>query len=168
MNVIDLDSWETGYADGELGRATHCPAGDCHPLSYSIGYSAGRKARAGVRRRASRIRYPQLSIEVRRVSSQFFTCRSENDRVSMQSILPGSAVMNLLLKPSPANLGEFYVIADDQVVGRITPYAGAAAGLPWMWVLDSSYHAGREQTHGYAATQQDALLAFANSWHREV
>jgi hypothetical protein len=82
--------------------------------------------------------------------------------------LPGSAVMNLLLKPVRANPGEFYVIADDQVVGRITPYAGAAAGLPWMWVLDSSYHAGREQTQGYAATRQDALLAFANSWHREV
>jgi hypothetical protein len=65
--IIDLDSWETGYADGELGRAAQCPIGcDCHPLSYSIGYYAGRKARAGARRQAPRLRYPQLSIEVRR------------------------------------------------------------------------------------------------------
>jgi hypothetical protein len=52
MKVIDLDSWETGYADGELGRETQCPTGcDCHPLSYSIGYHAGCKARAGARSR---------------------------------------------------------------------------------------------------------------------
>jgi hypothetical protein len=38
MKIINLDSWETGYADGELGRATECPIGcDCDPLSYSIG-----------------------------------------------------------------------------------------------------------------------------------
>jgi hypothetical protein len=24
MKIIDLDSWETGYADGELGRAPQC------------------------------------------------------------------------------------------------------------------------------------------------
>ena len=47
MKVIDLDSWETGYADGELGRATQCPIGcDCEPLSYSIGYRAGREVLA--------------------------------------------------------------------------------------------------------------------------
>jgi hypothetical protein len=33
---------------------------------------------------------------------------------------------DLLLKPAPANPGEFYIIADDQIVGRITLYAGAA------------------------------------------
>jgi len=67
MKVIDLDSWETGYADGELGRAIQCPIGcDCHRLSYLIGYRAGRESRAGARRKAPRLRYPQLSIEVRR------------------------------------------------------------------------------------------------------
>src|SRR4051812_34150367 len=61
VKVIDLDSWETGYADGELGRATECPTGcDCHPLSYSVGYHAGRKARAGARRRAPQLRYARL------------------------------------------------------------------------------------------------------------
>jgi hypothetical protein len=71
MQVIDLDSWETGYADGELGRATQCPIGcDCEPLSYSIGYRAGRESRAGARRKAPRLRYAQLSIEFRRPRSR--------------------------------------------------------------------------------------------------
>jgi hypothetical protein len=43
---------------------------------------------------------------------------------------------DLLLKPAPANPGEFYIIADDQIVGRITLYAGAESALPWMWVLE--------------------------------
>jgi hypothetical protein len=71
---------------------------------------------------------------------------------------------DLLLRPAPANADEFHVLAEDQVVGRIMPYAGAATGLPWMWVLDSSYHKGRAQTHGYAATRKEPLLAFANCW----
>jgi hypothetical protein len=75
---------------------------------------------------------------------------------------------DLLLKPAPANPGEFYIIADDQIVGRITLYAGAESALPWMWVLEYSQQEGRTQTHGYAATREDALLAFAQNWHREV
>ena len=62
--IIDLDSWETGYADGQLGRASQCPT-DLDPLSYSSGYREGRAARAGTRSKAPRLRYPQLSIEVR-------------------------------------------------------------------------------------------------------
>src|SRR5207248_1821124 len=36
--IIDLDSWETGYADGQLGRPSRCPAG-LDRFSYSGGYS---------------------------------------------------------------------------------------------------------------------------------
>jgi hypothetical protein len=57
--IIDLDSWETG-----LRRRRTRPGSPMPP--YSIGYYAGRKARAGARRQAPRLRYPQLSIEVRR------------------------------------------------------------------------------------------------------
>ena len=53
MKIIDLDSWETGYADGELGRAPQCPIdSDCDPLSYSMGYREGLSSRAGTRRKA--------------------------------------------------------------------------------------------------------------------
>jgi hypothetical protein len=62
--IIHLDSWETGYADGQLGRASQCPT-DLDPLSYSNGYREGREGRAGTRKKAPRLRYPQLSIEVR-------------------------------------------------------------------------------------------------------
>jgi hypothetical protein len=62
--IIDLDSWETGYADGQLGRASQRPT-DLDPWSYSSGYREGRAARAGTRSKAPRLRYPQLSIEVR-------------------------------------------------------------------------------------------------------
>jgi hypothetical protein len=50
--IIDLDSWETGYADGELGRAAQCPIGCyCHPSSYSIGITqVGRLAQERVGR----------------------------------------------------------------------------------------------------------------------
>jgi hypothetical protein len=68
--IIDLDSWETGYADGELGRAPQCPIdSDCDPFSYSMGYREGLSSRAGTRRKAPRLRCPQLSIEVRRPHS---------------------------------------------------------------------------------------------------
>jgi len=62
--IIDLDSWETGYADGKLGRALECPI-ELDPSSYSLGFRQGRASRAGMRANAPRLRYPLLSIEVR-------------------------------------------------------------------------------------------------------
>ena len=38
--IIDLDSWETGYADGQLSRPSRCPA-DLDQFSYSSGYCQG-------------------------------------------------------------------------------------------------------------------------------
>jgi hypothetical protein len=39
--TIDLDSWESGYADGQCGRPLQCPTNlDC--FSYSSGYCEGR------------------------------------------------------------------------------------------------------------------------------
>jgi hypothetical protein len=48
--IIDLDSWETGYADGQLGRPTRCPD-NFDRFSYSSGYCEGRACRAGVRKK---------------------------------------------------------------------------------------------------------------------
>jgi len=38
--------------------------------------------------------------------------------------------------------------------------------VPWMWTL-LLYHEGRTPTHGYEATREAAMAAFAKSWRRE-
>ena len=43
----------------------------------------------------------------------------------------------------------------------------APAGSPWMWTLMFGYHEDRTLTHGYAATREAAMAAFAKSWRRE-
>ena len=50
--IIDLDSWEVGYADGQLGRLPKCPA-KFDPISYSSGYFEGRACEAAVRRKGA-------------------------------------------------------------------------------------------------------------------
>jgi hypothetical protein len=57
---IDLDSWEVGYADGEFGRPSQCPA-NLDSFSYSNGYCEGRAFQAVIDkksayRRPSRLR----------------------------------------------------------------------------------------------------------------
>jgi len=52
------------------------------------------------------------------------------------------------------NDDDFDVLADGVVVGRIMK---AAFG----------YHEDRTPTHGYAATREAAMAAFAKSWRRE-
>ena len=62
---------------------------------------------------------------------------------------------------------DFDVIADGLVVGRIFKVHTAPVGSPWMWTLAFGHHEDRAPTHGYAATREDAMAAFANSWRRE-
>jgi hypothetical protein len=33
-----------------------------------------------------------------------------------------------------------------------------------MWLIDSTFHEGREQTHGFGATRDDAIEAFTRCW----
>ena len=47
--VIDLDSWEAGYSDGLLGRASQFTSG-LDQFSYSSGYLQARAYRAGTRK----------------------------------------------------------------------------------------------------------------------
>ena len=49
---IDLDSWEVGYADGQFGRLSHCPA-NLDSFSYSTGYCEGRACHVGTDRNQS-------------------------------------------------------------------------------------------------------------------
>jgi hypothetical protein len=45
--------------------------------------------------------------------------------------------------------------------------AAAPVGSPWMWTLIFDYHEDRSPTHGYQATREAAMAAFAKSWRRE-
>ena len=65
------------------------------------------------------------------------------------------------------NADDFDVVSDDTVVGRIFKVHAAPAGSPWMWTLAFGHHEDRTPTHGYAATREAAMSAFAKSWRRE-
>jgi hypothetical protein len=82
--------------------------------------------------------------------------------------------MALILKRASAsrssgewNDDDFDVLADGIVVGRIMKAAAAPEGMPWMWTLAFGQHEDRTPTHGYEATREDAMAAFAKSWRRE-
>jgi hypothetical protein len=60
---------------------------------------------------------------------------------------------------------DYDVLADGVVVGRIMK-AAAVPGQPWMWTLAFG-HEDRTPTHGYTATREAAMAAFAKSWWRE-
>ena len=65
------------------------------------------------------------------------------------------------------NEDDFDVLADGAVVGRIFRANAASVARPWMWTLDIGQHEHRSPTHGYAATREAAIAAFAKSWRRE-
>ena len=80
----------------------------------------------------------------------------------------------LILKRASANRpsgnwneDDFDVHASGEVVGRIFKVHAAPAGSPWMWTLAFGHHEDRTPTHGYAATREAAMSAFAKSWRRE-
>jgi hypothetical protein len=62
---------------------------------------------------------------------------------------------------------DFDVLADGEVVGRIFKANAAPVGSPWMWTLIFPHHEGRTPTHGYEATREAAMAAFARGWRRE-
>jgi hypothetical protein len=65
------------------------------------------------------------------------------------------------------NEEDYDVLANDEVVGRIFKANAAPLGSPWMWTLAFGHHEDRTPTHGYAATREAAMAAFAKSWRRE-
>jgi hypothetical protein len=64
------------------------------------------------------------------------------------------------------NAEDFDVIADGVVVGRIFGANAAPLGTPWMWTLAFGNH-DRTPIHGYEATHEAAMVAFAKSWRRK-
>jgi hypothetical protein len=53
------------------------------------------------------------------------------------------------------------------LIGRIMKATAVPAGMSWMWTLAYDYHEDRALTHGYAATREAAMAAFAKSWQPE-
>jgi hypothetical protein len=84
--------------------------------------------------------------------------------VSMSLLMP---LWLLLLLPLayPANGAtyDFDVLTNGEVVGRVYKANASPVGSPWMWTLAFWYHEGRGPTHGYAATREAAMAAFAKS-----
>jgi hypothetical protein len=56
---------------------------------------------------------------------------------------------------------DFDVLSHGTVVGRILKVHAAPVGSPWMWTLAFGHHEDRTPTHGYAATREAAMTAFA-------
>ena len=87
----------------------------------------------------------------------------------------GCALMTQLIlkrasasRPSSERSEDDYdVLADDVVVGRIMRAILAPVGSPWFWTLAYGCHHDRMPTHGYAATREAAMAAFAKSWRRK-
>jgi hypothetical protein len=52
----------------------------------------------------------------------------------------------------------------DQCIFKVN---AAPVGRPWMWTLAFEQHEERQPTHGYAATREAAMAAFAKSWRRK-
>jgi hypothetical protein len=66
------------------------------------------------------------------------------------------------------NDDDYDVLAGGAVVGRIFKANAAPVGKPWMWTLEPfEHHDDHTPTHGYAATREAAMAAFAKCWRRE-
>jgi hypothetical protein len=63
--------------------------------------------------------------------------------------------------------GDFDVLENGVVIGRIFFSPAALQSRPWMW---ASGHNGdiKRAAHGYEATREAAMQAFARRWHRET
>jgi hypothetical protein len=77
---------------------------------------------------------------------------------------------SLILKRAPIGWNQ-----DDFDGGRGRASSSAASsrpmqrpvGSPWMWTLAFGQHEDRSPAHGYEATREAAMAAFAKNWRRE-
>ena len=89
--------------------------------------------------------------------------------------MDGEEVMGLILNPAAASRSgdgwdgdDYNVLADGLVVGRIFVSPIAPKDAPWFWCLHYGYYWDQTPTHGTAASREEAMAAFAKSWHRET
>jgi hypothetical protein len=73
----------------------------------------------------------------------------------------------LILKRAPFGLDltrtDFDVLDNGAVVGQIFFVPAALEGRQWMWTLGYGHHEDRTPTHGYEATREAVMAAFAKS-----
>ena len=62
---------------------------------------------------------------------------------------------------------DYDVLAEGKAVGRIFKSAASPVGTPLFWTLAYAHLEDRTPTHGYEATREAAMAAFAKSWRRE-
>jgi hypothetical protein len=74
---------------------------------------------------------------------------------------------DLLLKSTGPVADQYKVLAGDQVVGHIRLSESAPPTAPWRWTLAYGQTKARTRAHGYGATREVALQAFAKNWSRE-
>ena len=61
-------------------------------------------------------------------------------------------------------LNEYEVIANAQIVGHLALLC--ARNKPWFWSVGLPFRGGRRHPwHGFEATREGAIEAFATSWH---
>ena len=90
----------------------------------------------------------------------FWFCYRHNNQVS---VVKRASIS----RPSGEwNDDDFDVLSDGEVVGRIMKANAAPAGSPWLWTLAFGHHEDRTPRHGYAATREAAMAAFAKSWRQ--
>src|ERR1700745_321267 len=84
-------------------------------------------------------------------------CQMESDSLILRRALA--------FRPSGEwNDDDYDVLCNGVVVGRIMQAAAVPVGMSWMWTLAFGHHEDRTPTHGYAATREAAMAAFAKSW----
>jgi hypothetical protein len=70
----------------------------------------------------------------------------------------------LMLRKVPESGGNSFQVCDEagQIIGYIVLLTALARthSFPWMWMIDSAFHDGRDKTHGFGVTCEDALEAF--------
>jgi hypothetical protein len=80
----------------------------------------------------------------------------------LESIDPNDA----MILPHGANLDRMKF--SERTGGRpINKVKAAPEGSPWFWTLAYGYHYDCTPIHGYEATREAAMAAFAKSWRRE-
>jgi hypothetical protein len=62
---------------------------------------------------------------------------------------------------------DYDVLSDGSYVGRIFKAAASPVGTPWMWTILVEGRENYMLTHGYAASREGAMAAFAKSWRRD-
>src|SRR5262245_24537183 len=92
-----------------------------------------------------------------------------NSKLLMESWLSRHFQRVETIAPAPISDSSICRAVDSwaYLVGRIMKAAAVPVGMSWMWTLAFGHHEDRPPTHGYAATHEAAMAAFAKSWRRE-